>query len=57
MKIREAISNFIAHLTPFALVKQVFPMHDKSHAYTHSSHDNKPWMNVNEVELTAEDFA
>jgi hypothetical protein len=58
MLIREAISQFIAHFSPLALLKHVFPAHKCTQAYTHPTHNEfKPWMNVDEVELTAEDFA
>lgn len=57
MTIRESIKNILAHCAPLVLIKQVFPEHKSSHVLAHTSHESKPWMNVDEVELTAEDFA
>jgi hypothetical protein len=57
MTIRETIANLLTHFTPLTHIKQVFPVHMPSLVVPHFSHASKPWMNVDEVELTAEDFA
>lgn len=57
MTFREHLGHFVAHIAPLILVKQVFHGHIPSQAFSHSTHDVKPWMNVDKVELTAEDFA
>jgi hypothetical protein len=57
MTIKEAISHFTSHFGPLSLVKQVFPAHQSAHSFSHPENVNKPWMNVEDVELTAEDFA
>jgi hypothetical protein len=57
MTIRETIAIFISHLAPMTLVKQIFPANKSTVVYSQTSHESKPWMNVQEVELTAEDFA
>ena len=57
MTIRETISTFLSHFAPLSLVKQIFPAHKSTYAFSQATHEGKPWMNVHEVELTAEDFA
>jgi hypothetical protein len=57
MTIKEAISHFISHFSPLSLVKQVFPHHQISQAFSHGKKENKPWMNVDKIELAQEDFA
>ena len=57
MTIRATISSFLSHFAPLTLIKHVYPAHKSTQAFTHTIHENKPWMNVNEIELTAEDFA
>lgn len=57
MLIREAITYLVSHLTPMSLVKQIFPAIGQTHAYLHPVNESRPWMNVDRVELTAEDFA
>lgn len=56
MTIKAAITNLLSHFAPLTLVKQVFPSH-KTEAYAQTNQASRPWMNVDEIELTAEDFA
>ena len=57
MVIRETIAIFVSHFAPMTLVKQVFPVNKATVSYTQTSHESKPWMNVDHVEFTTEDFA
>jgi len=57
MIIRDTVTKFLSHFTYLTLIKQVLPAHMTSEAYSHITHESKPWMNVDAVELTAEDFA
>jgi len=57
MIIRETIAKLLSNLAPLALIKQVFPVQKTTQAYSHPTYENKPWMNVDEIEITVEDLA
>lgn len=57
MTIRETITKLLSQAAPLTLIKQIFPMQNAMQTLSHSAHENKPWINAHEIELTAEDFA
>jgi hypothetical protein len=57
MTIRESISDILSRCAPLMLVKQIFPSHVSTHDFVQHKSEHKPWLNVDKITLTAEDFA
>jgi hypothetical protein len=57
MTLKNIVSNFIANFSPLSLVKPILPAHDTTKSYAAIDQSNKPWVNVDAIELTQEDFA
>ena len=57
MNIKNALANLMAHFAPLALVKRIYPGQETSQVFTCPTLQQKPWIDVDSIELTQEDFA
>lgn len=58
MILKETIDKLLAQFAPLTLIKHVSPVDNVlEHTLSRTTHENQPWLNADEIELTADDFA
>ena len=56
MTVNDTLFNFISHIAPPSLVKNIFPLQNSIQTYSYTDQQEMPWIDVDLVELTQEDF-